>query len=237
MSVFDKIESIFICKSIEGTTTDKFGRNGEKYLATNEVNPELMKLLEEKIPYKVTGKVDGTCCLIRDGKLYKRRDIKGGRNIPDSWFQTGKEGKSNHLIGFMDLEKGDWHLNCLSKIDDITYINVLDNLDGCLEYKKIDIKTMGECSVELMGPKIQSNPHHLKMYCVMKHGCIVIDNFPVIENIEHIRDWFLNDPRGIYLEGVVIHFDNNKMFKLHRHHLDLIWSKDVSKPLDEIKLN
>ena len=37
-----------------------------------------------------TRKYDGTCCLIRDGKLYKRYEVKPGKNPPES-FEPANE--------------------------------------------------------------------------------------------------------------------------------------------------
>src|SRR5437868_15087858 len=70
--VRDKISAILVCQFVPDTTTAKTGRSGEKYLATNELNPELLKYLKEGVKYVATGKIDGTCTYIANNTIYKR---------------------------------------------------------------------------------------------------------------------------------------------------------------------
>jgi hypothetical protein len=253
--VKDKISAILVCKHIQGTSTAKTGRSGEKYLATNELNPEIVQLLKQGVRYKATGKVDGTCTLIKDNTICKRRDIKSGREIPATWFQTGFEESKDqtHMIGFMSLEKGDkWQIDCHVKTDkgyNMEMVNILDlNEDKTgLVYKQVKISELNDKSVEMMGPKFQGNPHKLKLHCLILHGLIHVSNFPDLNEyikmeqkpniVEAFKSWFLESKQGQYLEGIVLHFDNGKMFKIHRHHLDLEWSMDKIPPLDEFQFN
>lgn len=273
--VKDKVSAILICRTVPGTESAKSGRSGEKYLASSELNHDLAALLRSGIKYKATGKVDGTCTLVQGGALLKRRDIKQLHKgetkkkqvIPADWIQTGAEGgASGHLIGFMPLDKGDkWHLDCHSKHDgkrddkghegayDMDTVNALDLNDTKtgLVYKQIPIHDLNGHSVEVMGPKFQSNPHHLKMHCVMRHGLLELSNFPDLsvyaseskeavetkqDALSAIKHWFAHSAQGPYLEGVVLHLENGEMFKIHRHHLDLEWSADTTLPLDQIQL-
>lgn len=100
-------------------------------------------------------------------------------------------------------------------------------------------------SVEVMGPKWQSNPHHLTENCIMRHGAIVLSDFPdlyeyakddKLDVLTTIKDWFTTNPKGNYIEGVVIHFENSMMFKIHKHHLDLEWNPEKVLPLMEMSL-
>jgi hypothetical protein len=251
-NVTDKISAILKCQMIAGTVSEKSGRTGEKYLAVSELNPDIISLLLSGTNYKATAKVDGTCTFVKEGQLMKRREIYPGSQIPKSWFQTGNESKEGHLIGFMPLEKGDkWHYDCHVKIDsknyDMTKIKVIDiNPDGSgLIITNVDIATMEGNSVEVMGPKWLSNPHHLTEQCIMRHGLIVISDFPDLSEyakddkldvLSAIKNWFTTNPKGNYIEGVVIHFENGMMFKIHKHHLDLEWNPEKVLPLMEISL-
>lgn len=274
--VKDKVSAILVCRNVPGTASAKFGRSGEKYLASGQLNPDLASLLRSGIKYKATGKTDGTCTLVQGGVLLKRRDIKQGDGkkkqvIPADWIQTGAEGgASGHLIGFMPLDKGDkWHIDCHAQTStgyNMQMVNALE-LNGTntgLCYKQIPVATLDGHSVEVMGPKFQSNPHHLKMHCVMRHGLIELRDFPdltvyattanpaessektdteskescadVPDALSAIKHWFAHSAQGPYLEGVVLHLENGQMFKIHRHHLDLEWGPDVALPLDQIPL-
>lgn len=226
--VIDKISCIFKCSFVKGTTSEKNDRNGEKYIAEDTLNPEVKTLLENNAKYIVTAKIDGTCCIIKNGELLKRRDIKPGKSAPESWIQTGLDN-GRHMIGFMKLEKGDkWHLDAHYKNDDGTYdlskIRILHNDNGKMTYKYENIANLNEMSVELIGPKFQNNPHNVTHHCIVIHGSIVIDDFPNFM-IDTIKEWMVTNPKGNYIEGIVIHFENGAKYKLHRHHLDMKWKK------------
>ena len=86
-------------------------------------------------------------------------------------------------------------------------------------------------------------------HCVIPHGEIVIpkEQFPDLVSavtgqttettettetalgtssiLDEIKNWFLTSKIGPFLEGIVIHFENGQMFKLHREHLGLPWTK------------
>lgn len=249
-NVFDKVSALLVCEHVKDTTTAKPGRAGEKYLAINKMNPLLLEKLRNGVQYKVTIKVDGTCCSVREGRIWKRRDLKDARNVPPTWVRTGNE-KDGHLIGAMPLEKGDtWHLDCYAKnpdkslnMDRMMILDLNDNQDG-LVYKEVDTTSLKGQSIEIMGPKWQKNPHGLTIHCAMRHGLIQANGFPnlmkyvndtSLDLLQDIKNWFNTSDHGSFSEGVVVHLDDGTMFKLHRHHLDMKW--DGSKtPLHQIKL-
>lgn len=250
--VTDKISAILVCQNVPGTVNAKPDRFGEQYLATHQLNPDLVKDLEAGFTYVATGKVDGTCCQIYDGEIHKRRDIKPGREIPQSWRQTGKSSdEKKHLIGFMSLEKGDkWYEDCYATFSDgnldksrVTALMINDSGTG-LEYRDIEIKELEGQSVEVIGPKWQANPHNLERHCVILHGLIKLDNFPDLfgyvnhtktnSPLDAIKEWFADSKQMPYLEGIVLHLSNGKMYKLHRHHLAINWKTDLS--LDKIPI-
>ena len=263
--MLDKISAILVCEFVQGTKTEKIGRSGTKHLATSEMNPDLLKFMQNGVKYKVTGKVDGTCTLVKNGALWKRRDIKDDKQqIPETWECTGSE-KPGHQIGFMPLEPGDtWYLDChpyimiesevpdkkdpsrirklQTKKYDMTMIRMLDiDTSGHLCYIYVPISSLNGHTVEVMGPKFQTNPHKLKEHCAMCHGLIVVKDFPDLstprESLLHeIKHWFDTNPQGSYLEGVVVHLENGKMFKLHKHHLDMKWNIDEIPSLEDIPL-
>ena len=76
-------------------------------------------------------------------------------------------------------------------------------------------------SVELIGSKIQGNPHKVNKHCVYLHGSIELGGFPNDFNRDELKEWFTNNDKCKYFEGIVVHFSNGNLYKLHRHHLDL----------------
>lgn len=247
-TVTDKISPIFVCKHVQGTETSKANRTGEKYLATEEINPELVEAVLKGAKVKATAKLDGTCCRIIDGLIQKRRDIKADRSVPDDWIQTGAGSSGGHLIGYMPIDKNDkWHLDCYSKKDgliDTSKVRCLKASNNRLEIVEVDTTSLNDRSVEVIGEKFQANPHKIKGHCVVEHGLIELKDFPDVVSyirteksglFDDIKDWF-NSEQGAFVEGVVLHLDNGSMYKLHLHHLNLTWTPSTVSPLIELKL-
>ena len=206
------------------------------------------------MPYKVTGKVDGTACVIKDSTMCKKRDLKPGRKVPKTWFSlvTVQDTKDNndeehlHMIGYMPIEKSDkWHYDCFAKNDDgtldLTRVHILNRKDNHLIYEVANIRDLEGKSIEVMGPKFQGNPHKLDRHVVMVHGELELKTYPSLDStnlLELSKKWFVEGECGKFLEGVVVHFGNNtnKMFKVHRHHLDMSWNPDETEPLHNIRI-
>jgi len=250
--VLDKMECIFERKQ-DDKLSNKQGRFGSAFIATEVFTPSFLEsVLKSK--YVCTLKADGSGGYIKNGQLCKRYDKKIGRNPPIEWFQTSLSSKENHIIGFIPIkesEKADkWHLDCFTKLPDGT-INMenIRTIHYDIETKKImykeeQINTLEGKSVEVLGEKFQSNPHNLKQHCVMVHGNIPIDSFPNLKAyVDHetgkqildvngnsaldvILKWFETDTHAQYAEGIVLHFENGMKFKLHRHHLNLMWKEN-----------
>ena len=91
-----------------------------------------------------TRKYDGTCCMIRNGKLYKRYDLKKGRTAPRE-FEPAQEPDeiTGHVPGWIPVGDGPedkWHLEAFARM--IENDSVIDG------------------NYELIGPKIQGNPEN-----------------------------------------------------------------------------
>src|SRR5262249_50846760 len=84
--------------------------NGDRSLVTDERNPECQWVFDgEGIP---TEKLDGTCCMIRDGKLYKRREIKPGQNMPPDFEAADEDYETGKIVGWVPVGDGPedkWH--------------------------------------------------------------------------------------------------------------------------------
>ena len=97
---------------------------------------------------KATRKWDGTCCMVRCGKLYKRYTLKRGRTAPAD-FEPATEvnpetGKQEGWLPVTDLDK--WHTEALSGGVPV---------DG---------------TYELIGPKIQGNPESVASHMLLLPG-------------------------------------------------------------------
>jgi hypothetical protein len=106
-----------------------------------------------------TRKLDGTSCLIRDGRLYKRYDARQGKRSPDGFepAQPAPDPITGHWPGWLPVGDGPedrWHREALAA------------------------GTLPDGTYELVGPKIQGNPEHLDSNMLTPHGKEVLADAP-----------------------------------------------------------
>lgn len=145
-----------------------------------------------------TRKYDGTSCMIRDGKLFKRLAVPAGRDWPE-WFEfvehePGDAGKPGKDIGWtltsIDAPEDRWHREALDQ---------LYNFEGELR----------DGTYELLGPKIQGNPESQEFHVLMPHAAA--EQFPVApRDYDGLRT--LLESAGI--EGLVWHHPDGRMAKI-----------------------
>jgi hypothetical protein len=135
-----------------------------------------------------TRKYDGTCCMIKDGQLYRRFDVKKGRKVPENFIPAqDKDVVTGHWPGWVKCEKENpqdkWHIEAFdSKLEDGTY--------------------------ELCGPKVQCNPENFNIHVLVKHGVEVLENVP--RDFNGIKSYLI----GKDIEGIVWYRKNGDMVKV-----------------------
>lgn len=139
-----------------------------------------------------TRKFDGTCCMVRDGKLYKRFDAKHGKTPPPG-FEAAQDPDpvTGHWPGWVPVGDGPddrWHREGLAgtpqPVPDGTY--------------------------ELVGPKVQGNPEGLALHTLVLHGVFQMPNVP--RDFDGLRAYL--EPMKI--EGIVWHHLDGRMVKIKR---------------------
>lgn len=137
-----------------------------------------------------TRKYDGTCCRIKDGEIWKRREIKQGKLQPDGFELANYDKVTGKTIGWMlanDEKQDRWHIEAFGdrNLPDETY--------------------------ELCGPKIQGNPEKFETHVLVAHS-----EATQYENIERtfngIRDFLEN----MDIEGLVFHHEDGRMAKIKK---------------------
>jgi hypothetical protein len=133
-----------------------------------------------------TVKRDGTCCMIRDGKLWKRYDAKHGKT-PPSDFEPAQDPDpvTGHWPGWRPVGDGPddkFHREAFAYQDDGTY--------------------------ELCGPKINGNRESLDRHMLIRHGSEVLPNAP--RTFDGLRTYF----DGNDIEGIVWHHPDGRMVKI-----------------------
>jgi hypothetical protein len=141
-----------------------------------------------------TRKLDGTCCLVRDGKLYKRYELKPGR-IPPTGFEpvSAVDTETGKVPGWVPVGDGpedQWHREALH----LPYI-------------------LRDGTYELVGPKVQGNPEHYDYHTLWAHKAGDLTFHPLQEpprDFAGLRA-FLST---IDIEGIVWHHPDGRMAKI-----------------------
>lgn len=135
-----------------------------------------------------TRKYDGTCCLVRDGRLFKRRELKAGTPEPAGFEVADRDDMTGKTVGWVPVDFGapeDKHHAEAFKpgLPDGTY--------------------------ELLGPKVQGNPEKFAELTLVAHAnAEVLADTP--RNFDALREWMA----GRDIEGVVWHHPDGRMAKL-----------------------
>jgi hypothetical protein len=180
----------------------------------------------EDTEYYVTAKIDGTCCYVKDGTMYARQDVlRDLSRAWEGWFPTAglEPDKNGHIIGFRPLQvkKDKWHLDALDP-GDPSRARFLEYIPETktFQYVMRSLADVNGQTVELIGPKVNSNRHKVDKHAYMVHGAIRVD--APWASWDNLVEWMKTD--GQMYEGIVIHdLTNKKFYKCHREHVGLLW--------------
>jgi hypothetical protein len=136
-----------------------------------------------------TRKHDGTCCMVRDGRLFKRYDAKAGKT-PPAGFEPAQDAdpKTGHWPGWMPVGDGPddkWH--------------------------REGLKLSGPCpdgTYELVGPKVQGNPEQYAAHALVPHGAETLPDAP--RTFQALREYLAAED----IEGIVWHHADGRMVKI-----------------------
>jgi len=151
-----------------------------------------------------TRKFDGTCCLVRDGKLYKRYEVKQGKKTPTN-FEPANEidettGKQQGWVPVGEGPEDKWHREAIAYGEKYT-VPVYDNLH---------INQLNDKTFELCGPNIQGNPEGFAVHVLLEHGCDLLGDVP--RNFDDIKAWLATQD----IEGIVWHHPDGRMAKIKK---------------------
>lgn len=171
----------------------------------DEANPRLVtREVETDCKWVIDGegvatiKVDGTACLVRNGRFYRRHQLKQKRPKPESWlhwtFDTERESGHGWLL-ISDSPADDYHREGWQQYDG-------DPVDG---------------TYELIGPKIQKNPYKLTVHQIWPHGKETCPRAPrTFDALSlYLRVWSC--------EGFVWHHPDGRMAKIKRRDFGHPW--------------
>jgi hypothetical protein len=140
-----------------------------------------------------TRKWDGTSVLIRNGKRYKRRELRQGDATPPDFESLGTDENTGKTVGWVPVGDGPedrWHREALDPGHDGTF--------------------------ELVGPKVQGNKDKFNTHTLVAHGHLQVD---APRDFVGLKQW-LSDFAG---EGLVWHHPDGRMAKIKRRDFGFKW--------------
>ena len=146
-----------------------------------------------------TVKFDGTSCMIRDGKLFKRYDAKPGRT-PLAGFEMS--GEPDQVTGRVQ-----------------GWVPVGDGPDDRWHREAFEWEPLEDGTYELIGPKVQGNPHREDRHRLIPHGDDVLTTAP--RTFDALRDYLYANP----IEGIVWHHEDGRMVKIKAKDFGIKWPR------------
>lgn len=157
---------------------------------------------------QATIKVDGACCAIIGGELYKRYDAKKGKKPPEGAIPCCDPdpitGHWPHWVKVGDGPEDKWFRKAF---ENSSYI-----------------ADLGPCTLtcEAVGPHFQGNPYELVDDLLLIHGTAKVD---VDRNFFSIKEWLENH----YEEGLVFWLNGEPVCKIKRSDFGLPWNQKGGK--------
>jgi hypothetical protein len=136
-----------------------------------------------------TRKLDGTSCRVKDGNLYRRRELRDGEAPPPLFEQEDFDAETGKTVGWVPCDIGPedrWHMEAFGEggLADGTY--------------------------ELLGPKVQKNPENETRHVLVSHASPALVLADVPRTFHELREWMM----GKDIEGIVWHHPDGRMAKL-----------------------
>jgi len=156
----------------------------------NEVNPENSWVFANGY---ATRKYDGTASAIIGGEVYKRYDVKKGREVPPAAIPCQEPdeitGHHPHWVKCNRDDKSDRY-----------HFEAFDDNSG-----------LEDGTYELCGPKVQGNPEKFDKHYLVKHGSDLLDIKDL--SFDGLKE-YLNSHD---IEGIVFHeIDGERMCKIRK---------------------
>jgi hypothetical protein len=143
-----------------------------------------------------TRKYDGTSCMVRDGKLYRRRELRQGDIAPPDFESLGTDENTGKTVGWVPIGEGPedrWHREAFDGW----------HADG---------------TYELLGPKVQGNKDQREKHVLQMHA--EAKTYPDAPRTFSALRHFLEENQ---IEGLVWHHPDGRMAKIKRRDFGIKW--------------
>jgi hypothetical protein len=143
-----------------------------------------------------TRKLDGTCCMVRDGKLYKRRELRKGENAPPLFEQADYDiaEVTGKTVGWVPCDSGPadrWHMEAFEAAGGVRGM-------------------LADGTYELIGPKVQGNPEKRERHVLAAHNDPTLVLADVPRTFDGLKAWMVSQD----IEGIVWHHPDGRRAKL-----------------------
>lgn len=169
----------------------------------NEITPGCEEAFLKGI---ATLKVDGSCCAVINGELYKRYDCKKGKTPPEGAIPCcNADPVTGHWPHWVKVDPK----NSADKWFYSAYLNsfFINLPDG---------------TYEACGPHFQGNPYNLEKDLLLMHGETIIE---VKRTFEDIKEYLKNHD----IEGIVFWLNDEPVCKIKRTDFGFAWNGSNSK--------
>ncbi len=142
-----------------------------------------------------TRKYDGTCCMVSEGKLYKRYDAKKGRTPPPN-FEPAQDPDpvTGHWPGWLPVGENDkYHLEAWGDL-------------SCMDF----FGPPKDGTYELCGPKVNGNPEGFSTHILIPHWMEEHPDAP--RDFQGLKKYL----KCLGIEGLVWHHPDGRMVKIKR---------------------
>ncbi len=145
-----------------------------------------------------TRKYDGTCCLVRDRRLYKRHEVREGKSTPEGFEKVEADEATGKVIGWIPVGDGPedkWHRQAW----------------------EVDGGALPDGTYELLGPKIQGNPERFPSHELLRHAAAEqLDDLADLTYVG-IMEYLADED----IEGIVWHHPDGRMAKIKKRDFGL----------------
>lgn len=134
-----------------------------------------------------TRKIDGTSCLMRGGKMFKRRELREGDITPADFELATKDEETGKSVGWVPVD---------GSPDNKYHMEAFD-------------PSLPDGTYELVGPKVQKNLEKYEKHTLVKHAdCEQYPDAP--RTFDDLKTWL----EGRDIEGLVFHHLDGRMAKI-----------------------
>lgn len=185
-----------------------FVREYENHKVINVLNEYTDDICKKAILAGIpTLKVDGSCCGVLYGELYKRFDCKKGKVPPEGAMPCCKpDPVTGHWPHWVKCDE--------NNPADKWFIEAYNN------FKKAVGNDIPDGTYEAIGPHFQGNPYRLTYDTMYTHGSIILDLKD--RSYDGIKEYLTNN----YIEGIVFWLDGEPVCKIKRSDFGLYFGKD-----------